>query len=107
MTDMGRPTIVDIRLECHVRRRGSFKEPHPLQQVAVAWIVPKAVKARIHFDPRQPSRMIVKGFIKPFKRGSLRTKAHVNDRDVKRRDVVLCRSRLQRRKGLLRLASLP
>src|SRR6516225_448598 len=89
------------------RRLGSFRNPHPPQQIAKARVVPNAIKPWIHFDPRQPGRMFLVRLVEPLKRQTRGSEARINHRDIKRRDIVLRRSLLQVCKGLLRLASLP
>src|SRR5204863_1287720 len=86
---------------------GSFRKPHPPQQVAVARVISNPVKARIHFDPRQPGRMILVGLVEPFECEILGAEADVDEGDIKWRDVMSCRLLLQRRKNFFCLGSLP
>src|SRR5713226_7774445 len=74
---------------------GSFRIPHPPQEVVVARVVSNAVEARIHVDPHQPGRMILVGLVEPLKCGTLGSETHVDDCEVKRRYVLSCRSPLQ------------
>src|SRR5262249_36973752 len=88
-------------------RFDSFRKVHSSQQVPVARVVANRVKARVHLQINQPRGMILIRLFEPLERGILGSEAHVNQRDVKWRDVLLCRSLLQRQESLLRLGSLP